>query len=244
LTISFNYDRTYAPCCSIAATLNILLNLDLPFGKGKRWGSNAPADKVIGPRTLSGVLHCASGIPFGVIDLKACATGWPSRQRGARWIAADDLWHRRIIEKNTPTIGTFGTNSSQGGVPTLVAIRQGIAQFRYPTFEDNSHGGGANRDYSGKVDLALPRGRRSQSGYPRVRRQWSTPFNPFRCSAGTSVFGWNNEAKPLMCSAQQYLAVSASSVNSQRYLQMGLRSTSRLTVEGWGRNLIVRGSGR
>ncbi|HXH06513.1 MAG TPA: carboxypeptidase-like regulatory domain-containing protein [Vicinamibacterales bacterium] len=50
---------------------------DLPFGRGRRFGSNAPAwaNHVIGDWSISGLVRWTSGFPFNVINCRSC---WPT----------------------------------------------------------------------------------------------------------------------------------------------------------------------
>ncbi len=52
---------------------------ELPFGRGKRWGSNMPgwANAVVGDWSVSGIWRWTSGLPFNVLNCRLCwATNW------------------------------------------------------------------------------------------------------------------------------------------------------------------------
>jgi hypothetical protein len=224
---AFNFDRTYAPSLfDRRHTFNLLLTYDLPLGKGKRWGSNAVADKVIGGWTVSGVYTAASGIPYGVIDLNACATEFGSTSANGESVGLLRTTSGTVgsSRNNNPTIGTFGTNSSPGGVPNAFGNPDKVvAQFRYPTFADNRLGWGALRGlFRQNVDLALAkRTPITERLSTRFDVQFVNAFN-HPMFGGTSVFGLNNEAN-VDVSAPQSFGVLSKQFNSPRYVQMGLR---------------------
>jgi hypothetical protein len=224
---AFNYDRTYAPSLfDRRHTFNLLVTYDLPLGKGKKWGTNALADKVLGGWNVSGVYTAASGIPFGVIDLNACATEFGSTSANGEPVGLLRTTSGTIgsSRNNNPTIGTFGTNSSPGGIPNAFSNPdQVVAQFRYPTFADGRTGWGALRGlFRQNVDFALAkRTPITERLSTRFDVQFVNAFN-HPMFGGTSVYGLNNEANVDVSSPQSF-GVLSKQFNSPRYIQMGLR---------------------
>jgi hypothetical protein len=229
---AFNYDRTYAPSLfDRRHTFNLLLTYDLPLGKGKRWGSNALADKVIGGWSVSGVYTAASGLPYGVVDLNACATEFGSTSANGEPVGllrttSGTIGASRV---NNPTLTCSpspsgpGSNSCNGSPNAFGDPAKVAAEFRYPTFADNRLGWGALRGlFRQNVDLALAkRTPITERLSTRFDIQFVNAFN-HPMFGGTSVFGLNNEAN-VDVSAPQSFGVLSKQFNSPRYIQMGLR---------------------
>ena len=56
-----NYDRTH--------TINATMNLDLPFGRGRRWvNSGGIASKILGGFQLTSIFNISSGAPISILD--------------------------------------------------------------------------------------------------------------------------------------------------------------------------------
>ena len=224
---AFNVNRTYAPSLfDRRHTFNLLVTYDLPLGKGKRWGSNALADKALGGWSVSGVYTAASGLPLEVTDLNACASEFGSTPFNGAPVGLLPTSSSTInaSRHNNPTINNFGTNSSPGGVPNAFANPdQVVAKFRYPTFADNRLGLGAVRGLARwNVDLALAK--RTQIT-ERVSTRFDVQFvNAFNhpMFGGNTFFGWNNEPNTDVSSPQTF-GVLSQQFNSPRYIQMGLR---------------------
>lgn len=225
---AFNVNRTYAPSLfDRRHTFNLLLAYDLPLGKGKRWASGALADKVLGGWNVSSVYTAASGIPLGLIDINACATEFGSTSANGEPVGLIKTTSGPInsSRNNNPTIGTFGTNSSPGGVPNAFANPDKVvAQFRYPTFADNRLGLGAIRGlFRWNVDFAVAkRTHITERVSTRFDVQFVNAFN-HPMFGGSSLYGLNNEANVDIGFQPQTFGVLSKQFNSPRYIQMGLR---------------------
>jgi Carboxypeptidase regulatory-like domain len=224
---AFDVNRTYAPSLfDRRHTFNLLVTYDLPLGKGKRWGSNALADKVVGGWNVSGVYTAASGLPLEVTDLNACASEFGSTPFNGAPVGLLRTSSGTInaSRHNNPTINNFGTNSSPGGVPNAFGNPdQVVGQFRYPTFADGRLGLGAVRGlFRWNVDLALAkRTRITERVSTRFDVQFVNAFN-HPMFGGNTFFGWNNEPNTDVSSPQTF-GVLSQQFNSPRYIQMGLR---------------------
>ena len=60
-------------------------NYELPFGKGRRWGSDASAvaDAILGGWRLSGIFQARTGFPITVTDGRGSLAAGAARQRAA-----------------------------------------------------------------------------------------------------------------------------------------------------------------
>ncbi len=225
---AYNVNRTYAPSLfDRRHTFNMLVTYELPLGKGKGWATSGIADKVFGGWSVSSVYSAASGLPLEVTDLNACATEFGSTSNNGAPVGLLRTTSGSIdaSRHNNPiTTGTFGTNSSPGGVPNAFQNPDAVvAQFRYPTFADNRLGLGAVRGmFRWNVDFALAKTTRITE---RVSTRFDVQFvNAFNhpMFGGNTFFGWNNEPNTDI-SSQQTFGVLSQQFNSPRYIQMGLR---------------------
>jgi hypothetical protein len=224
---AFNVNRTYAPSLfDRRHTFNLLVTYDLPFGRGKRWGSSALGDKVLGGWSVSGVYTAASGLPLEVTDLNACASefGATSNNGYPVGLLPTNSGAVNASRHNSPTIGNFGTNSSPGGVPNAFANPdQVVSGFRYPTFADNRLGLGAVRGmFRWNFDFAVAKKTQITE---RVSTRFDVQFvNAFNhpMFGGSTFFATNNEPNTDVSSPQSF-GVLSRQFNSPRYIQMGLR---------------------
>jgi hypothetical protein len=225
VTDAYYVNRSYAPSLfDRRHTFNLLVTYDLPLGRGKRWANGSFADKVFGGWNVSSVYTAASGLPLFVEDSNACASEFGSTPFNGAPIgmlrtssgAIDTSRH------NNPTIGTFGTNSSPGGVPNAFANPDAIAaQFRYPTFADNRLGLGAIRGlFRWNFDLALAkRTQITERLSTRFDVQFVNAFNHPMFS-GSQYFSFEPGAD---IASPQNFGVMSSQFNTPRYIQIGLR---------------------
>jgi hypothetical protein len=224
---AYNVNRTYGPSLfDRRHTFNLLITYDLPFGRGKSWATGGVGDRVFGGWSVSSVYTAASGLPLAVVDLNACATEFGSTSNNG---APVGLLKTRsgttdASRHNNPTIGTFGTNSSPGGVPNGFGNPdQVVASFRYPTFADNRTGIGAVRGMTRwNVDFAVAK-------MTHVTERLSTRFDVQFVNAfnhpmfgSSTYFGYNVEPNTDISSPQSF-GVLSQQFNSPRYIQMGLR---------------------
>jgi hypothetical protein len=76
---AFRLDRSYAPSLfDRRHTFNLLVNYELPLGKGKGWATSGVADRVLGGWSVSGIYVAANGLPDMVYDSNACSTEFGS----------------------------------------------------------------------------------------------------------------------------------------------------------------------
>lgn len=225
---AYDVNRTYGPSLfDRRHTFNLLLTYELPLGKGKSWATGGAADKVFGGWSISSVYSAASGLPLAVVDLNACATEFGSTSNNGAPIGLLKTTPGSMgtSRHNEPiTTGTFGTNSSPGGVPNAFQNPDAVvAQFRYPTFADNRLGGGAVRGlFRWNVDFALAKTTRVTERFStRFDVQFVNAFNHPMFGANT-YYGYNVEPNTDVAS-QQTFGVLSKQFNSPRYIQMGLR---------------------
>jgi hypothetical protein len=224
---AYDVNRTYGPSLfDRRHTFNLLLTYELPLGKGKSWATEGAADKVFGGWSLSGVYSAASGLPLSVVDLNACATEFGSTSNNGAPIGLLNNTAGSIgtSRHNEPTTGTFGTNSSPGGVPNAFQNPDAVvAQFRYPTFADNRLGGGAVRGlFRWNVDFALAKTTNVTERFStRFDVQFVNAFNHPMFGANT-YYGFNVEPNTDVSSPHTF-GVLSKQFNSPRYIQIGLR---------------------
>jgi hypothetical protein len=225
---AYNVDRTYGPSLfDRRHTFNLLVTYELPFGKGKSWATGGAADKVFGGWSVSGVYTAASGLPLSVVDLNACATefGSTSNNGAPVGLLKNTAGSIGTSRHNEPiTTGTFGTNSSPGGVPNGFQNPDAVvAQFRYPTFADSRLGGGAVRGlFRWNVDFALAKTTYVTERFStRFDVQFVNAFNHPMFGANT-YYGYNVEPNTDVASPQTF-GVLSKQFNAPRYIQIGLR---------------------
>ncbi len=225
---AYNAHRTYEPSLfDRRHTFNMLVTYELPLGKGKAWATGAFADKVLGGWSVSSVYSAASGLPLAVVDLNACATEFGSTSNNGSPVGMIRMSSGAIgtsRHNNPNTTGTYGTNSSPGGVPNAFQDPDAVvAQFRYPTFADNTLGVGAVRGlFRWNVDLALAKTTHvTERLSTRFDVQFVNAFNHPMFGAST-YYGYNVEPNTDISSPHTF-GVLSQQFNSPRYIQMGLR---------------------
>lgn len=135
--------------------INVNGILELPFGRGKAWGSDMPgwANAVVGDWSVSGIWRMTSGLPFNVINCRSCwATNW-NLQGNAELVNPGQLPETKVVK------------GAIGGQPSAFADRENAL-----TFFRNA--------YPGEVGIRnLLRG----DGYFNIdlslSKSWSLPFN-------------------------------------------------------------------
>jgi len=225
---AYNVDRTYAPSLfDRRHTFNMLVTYELPLGKGKAWATSGVADKVLGGWSVSSIYSIASGLPIALVDLNACATEFGSTSNNGAPVGLLSNTGAAIgaSRHNNPiTTGTFGGNSSPGGVPNGFQDPDTVvAHFRYPTFADARLGMGAIRGMTRwNVDFAVAKSVHITERFStRFDVQFVNAFNHPMFGA-TTFFGWNNEPNTDISSPQTF-GVLSQMFNSPRYIQMGIR---------------------
>jgi hypothetical protein len=224
---AYNVNRTYGPSLfDRRHTFNMLVTYELPLGRGKAWATEGVADKVFGGWSVSSVYSAATGLPLAVVDLNACASEFGSTSNNGAPVGLLKTSTGAIdaSRHNNPTIGTFGTNSSPGGVPNAFGNPdQVVASFRYPTFADNRLGLGAVRGMTRwNVDFAVAKTTHvTERVSTRFDVQFVNAFNHPMFGSNT-YFGYNVEPNTDISSPQTF-GVLSKQFNSPRYIQMGLR---------------------
>ena len=228
ITDAYFVDRSYAPSLfDRRHTFNMLVNYELPFGRGKGMATSEGADKVFGGWSVSGVYTLGSGLPMMVYDFGACGSEFGSTPFNGAPIGLIKTTSGSISTSrhNSPTINNFGTNSGPGGFPNVFADPDAIAaQFRYPTFADNRLGLGAIRGllrwkfYFG----VSKRTRITERFSTRFDVQFVNVFNhPMLCGCASGQY-FNTEANADLSSPETF-GVLSQQFNSPRYIQIGLR---------------------
>jgi hypothetical protein len=229
VTDAYNVDRSYAPSLfDRRHTFNMLVNYDLPLGKGKGWATSGFADKVFGGWNVSSVLTMGSGLPMMVYDFGACGSEFGSTPFNGAPIGLIKTSSGPSISTsrhNNPTIGNFGTNSGPGGFPNAFANPDAVrARFRYPTFADNRIGLGAIRGlFRWNVDFGVSKTTRiTERISTRFDVQFVNAFNHPMLGGGTSGQYFNAEANADISTPETF-GVLGQQFNSPRYIQIGLR---------------------
>ena len=209
-------------------TFNLLVNYELPVGKGKAVSTGALADKVVGGWSVSGIYTAASGLPDMVYDSSACGTEFGSQAANGNSQGLIPMNGGVITEtrNNNPTLSPSGYGAnSKNGVPNAFPNPDAVvAKFRYATFADNTLGFGAIRGpWRWKVDLGLAKTTRITERFStRFDVQFVNAFNHPEVlgSGGDSFFS----SQPGMdISTPKPFGVPSNQFNQPRYIQFGLR---------------------
>ena len=225
---AFDLHRSYAPSLfDRRHTFNLLVNYELPFGKGKSMATGAFADKVFGGWSVSGIYTIASGLPDMVYDSNACASEFGStpsngNSNGLIPIGPGTFNETRV---NNPTLSTSGYGSgSTGGVPNMFQNPDAVvAGFRYPTFADKTLGFGRVRGpLRWNVDLGVMKMTRiTERVSTRFDVQFLNAFNHVMFGSGPDSFFSNQPGADL--STPGGFGVPSNQFNSPRYIQVGLK---------------------
>ncbi len=225
---AFDHHRSYGPSLfDRRHTFNLLVNYELPFGKGKSMATGAFADRVVGGWSVSGVYVAASGLPDMVYDSNACFSEFGStpsngNSNGLIPIGPGTFNQTRV---NNPTLSTSGYGSgSTGGTPNMFQNPDAVvAGFRYPTFADKTLGFGRVRGPSRwNVDLAVSKMTRiTERVSTRFDVQFVNAFNHVMFGSGGDSYFSNQPGMDI--SGPGAFGVPSNQYNSPRYIQMGLR---------------------
>jgi hypothetical protein len=227
---AFNLSRTYGPSLfDRRHTLNLLVNYELPFGKGKHLATGSVADRVFGGWSVSGIYVGATGLPDMVFDDAACGTEFGSTSKtgvdvGLLPIKPGVIVMTRVDNPTLSAASGFGSNSS-GGVPNAFANPDKVvANFRYPTFADGRLGLGALRGpFRWNVDVGLAKTTRITE---RVSARFDVQFiNAFN---HPDVLGLNSDSvfshQPAAdLSSPTSFGAPSNTFNGPRFIQIGLR---------------------
>jgi hypothetical protein len=218
-------------------TFNLLVNYELPLGKGKGWATGPVTDRLLGGWSVSGIYVATSGLPDMVWDDAACLTEF-----GVQGGNGNDTGLIRKVSgvvdetmTNNPTItSSYGASSNThvtlNGVKTPVKVPnafsdpQGVVnQFRYATFSDPTLGFGAIRGpFRWNVDFNIAK-------KTRITERFSTRFDVQLVNAfNHPMFGLGSDSyfatQPgADISNPRPFGVPSSMFNLQRYIQMGIR---------------------
>ena len=237
---AFDHDRSYGPSLfDRRHTFNLLVNYELPLGKGKPWvSSGALADRVLGGWSVSGVYVAASGLPDMVYDSNACFSEFGSTPSNGNSIGliptGPGTFNQTRVNNPTPSQNGYGTGST-GGVPNMFQNPDALAcatvlqcttptgLFRYPTFADKTLGFGRVRGpMRWNVDLAVSKLTRiTERVSTRFDVQFVNAFNHVMFGSGPDSYFSNQPGMDL--STPGGFGVPSNQFNSPRYIQMGLR---------------------
>jgi len=225
---AYDHHRSYGPSLfDRRHTFNLLVNYELPFGKGKSMANGAFADRVFGGWSVSGVYVAASGLPDMVYDSSACFSEFGStpsngNSNGMIPIGPGTFNQTRV---NNPTLSSSGYGSgSTGGVPNMFQNPDAVvAAFRYPTFADKTLGFGRVRGpMRWNLDLAVSKLMRiTERVSTRFDVQFVNAFNHVMFGSGGDSYFSNQPGMDI--SGPGAFGVPSNQFNSPRYIQMGLR---------------------
>jgi len=225
---AFDHHRSYGPSLfDRRHTFNLLVNYELPFGRGKSMATGAFADRVFGGWSVSGVYVAASGLPDMVYDSAACFSEFGStpsngNSNGMIPIGPGTFNQNRV---NNPTLSSSGYGSgSTGGVPNMFQNPDAVvAGFRYPPFADKTLGFGRVRGpMRWNLDLAVSKLTRiTERVSTRFDVQFVNAFNHVMFGSGGDSYFSNQPGMDI--SGPGAFGVPSNQYNSPRYIQMGLR---------------------
>ncbi len=225
---AFDPNRSYGPSLfDRRQVLNLLVNYELPFGKGKRFATGSVADRVFGGWSVSGIYTAASGLPDMVYDDAACGTEFGSTAKTGVSQGLLPIKQGVIVETRVDKpkiVGGIGSGSA-GGIPNAFANPSLVAaNFRYPTFADGRLGFGAIRGpFRWNLDLGVAKTTRiTERVSTRFDVQFFNAFNhPLVLGCGTdSFFSFQPGADVSFPSA---FGVPSHTFNIPRFIQIGMR---------------------
>jgi hypothetical protein len=225
---AYNPSRSYAPSLfDRRHTFNLLVNYELPFGKGKGMATGAVTDRLLGGWSISGVYVAASGLPDMLYDDAACFSEYGAQSANGNDTGLIPLRSGVInmTRNNNPNIGPNGYGSSStGGVPNMFQNPDAVAAaFRHSTFSDARLGFGALRGpFRWNVDLAVGKKTRiTERISTRFDVQFVNAFNHPMFGSGTDSYFANQPGADL--SFASAFGVPSNQFNAPRYIQIGLR---------------------
>jgi hypothetical protein len=226
---AFNLDRSYAPSLfDRRHTFNLLVNYDLPLGKGKGWATSGVADRVLGGWSVSGIYTAASGLPDMVWDDAACGTefGAQAANGNSQGLIPIKSGVTNETTQNNPTISSsgYGKNSKTNHVPNMFANPDNVvANFRYATFSDARLGFGAIRGpFRWNFDFNVAkRTRITERVSTRFDVQFVNAFNHNMFGQGSSSYFSFQPGADI--SNPKPFGVPSNQFNAPRYIQMGIR---------------------
>jgi hypothetical protein len=237
---AYDHHRSYGPSLfDRRHTFNLLVNYELPFGKGKSMAQGAFADRVFGGWSVSGIYVAASGLPDMVYDSNACFSEFGSTPSNGNSVGliptGSGTFNETRVNNPTPSQNGYGTGSSAGGVPNMFQNPDALAcvsvlqcstvsgKFRYPTFADKTLGFGRVRGpMRWNVDLAVSKlTRLTERVSTRFDVQFVNAFNHVMFGSGGDSYFSNQPGMDL--SGPGAFGVPSNQFNSPRYIQMGLR---------------------
>jgi len=220
--------RSYAPSLfDRRHTFNLLVNYELPLGRGKSFATHGTADRVLGGWAVSGIYTVASGLPDMVWDDAACSTEFGSQAANGNDQGLIPIKSGVITEtrNNNPTItSSYGKNSTTNHVPNAFGNPDAVVNnFRYATFSDATLGFGAIRGpWRWNLDLNVSKTTRiTERLSTRFDAQFVNAFNHFMMGSGSdSYFSFQPGAD---LSNPKPFGVPSNQFNAPRYIQFGLR---------------------
>jgi hypothetical protein len=212
---AYDPHRSYAPSIyDRRHTFNMLVNYDLPFGKGTGRFASGAADRVFGGWSVSGIYTIASGLPDFVYDSAACFSEFGTTPSNGVPVGLIPIGSGNFSQSRHDTAGGINMFSD----PNAVA-----AAFRYPTFDDKTLGWGRVRDpRRWNFDFSIAkRTRITERISTRFDAQFVNAFNHPQFGSGDSSFFQNAAGMDL--STPGAFGVPSNQFNSPRYIQFGLR---------------------
>jgi hypothetical protein len=221
---AYDLNRTYGPSqWDRRHVLNAMVNLDLPFGKGKRFSAGNGLDRVLGGWSTSYIFTGASGLPMQVVNSNTwgceygdgCFYADPASMIATKSISFTQTRH------SSPSItGVWGADSLDGYPNAFTDPAAVATAFRLPLFSD-SRVGFSNSMRGQKrwnVDFAL-------SKKTQITERFSTTFemqmiNAFNHPMLTDAEG---QAGYMDLRYKSSFGVMDTQYNQPRYIQWGLR---------------------
>jgi hypothetical protein len=232
---AYNLNRSYAPSLfDRRHTFNLLVNYELPFGRGKTMATSGVADKVFGGWSVSGIYTIATGLPDMVYDSNACGSEFGSTSSNGNSVGLIPVGSGTFNETrvNNPTPSQ---NGYAGGTPnmfqnpdklacaTVLQCTSPSGGFRYPTFSDKTLGFGRVRGpLRWNLDLGVGKLTRiTERVTTRFDVQFLNAFNHVMFGSNSTSFFSNQPG--LDISTPGPFGVPSNQFNSPRYIQIGLR---------------------
>jgi len=213
---AYDHHRSYAPSIyDRRHTFNLLVNYDLPFGKGTGHFTSGAAERVFGGWSVSGIYTVGSGLPDFVYDSAACASEFGTTPSNGVPVG--------LIPIGSGNFQQSRHTSADGSVVMFSDPAAVAAAFRYPTFDDKTLGWGRVRDpYRWNFDFSVAkRTRVTERVSVRFDAQFVNAFNHPQFGIGDSSFF--QSAPGMDVSTPGAFGVPSNQFNTPRYIQMGLR---------------------
>jgi hypothetical protein len=226
---SYNIHRQYGPSqFDRRHVVNALATFELPFGTGKRFGTDSAAlDRIIGGWSVSGVFLASSGLPLWVYNSNGDFSefgGNPFNADPAGWVRVGSS-ETTSSRHDHPTITSsgIGQDSADGNFPNAFADPAAVANaFRAPLFSDKRGGYGTLRGLPRwNFDFAIAKTTKiTERVSARFDLQMINAFN--HPMLGSNIAYYNGEANTDFGDPANF-GVLGLQYNAPRQIQLGIR---------------------